>query len=151
MTYSVADAIDAIITDLQAQRVALGLPSFDVVKYAQPLWESAEMLRPILAVYAFGDDPIVLDTVGEYVNHDEIRIGWFAPIPDSLETLVIDPAKSRAAILQAEAVVRQVKTYFAQIPGYLPQTEVTVTRVRHGRVRGGVFGCEIHLKVVTYA
>lgn len=151
MTYSVCDAIDFLVADLQTQRVALGLPAFSVISYAQPLWEDAGMIKPILAVYAYGDDPVVLDTIGEYVNHSEIRVGWFCPIPDSLESLIIDPVKSRAAITQFESIVARLKLGFAQIPGYVPQTECTVTKVRFGKVRGGVFGGEATIKVVTYA
>lgn len=150
MTYAVCDAIDAIVADLQAQRAALGLPAFDVQKYAQPLWESAEMLRPLLAVYAWGSDPMVLATDGSYTMPDQVRVGWFEPVPESLESLFVDPAKSRAAITNSEKVRNRVAGYWAKIPGYLPQTECTITKVRYGKVRGGVYGVEIDLRVTSY-
>lgn len=150
MTYSVVDAIDSIVADLQAQRVTLGLPAFSVSAYTAPLFENAEMLKPLLAVYAWGSDENVLATDGSYVLPDIIRIGWFEPVPESLEMLFVDPAKARAAILNAERVRNRVASYFAKIVGYQPQTECTIVKCRFGKVRGGVYGVEMDVKVTTY-
>lgn len=150
MTYSVVDAIDAVIADLQAQRNALGLPVFSVSAYTAPLFENAEMMKPLLAVYAWGSDESVLATDGSYVLPDIIRVGWFEPVPESLEQLFVDPAKARKAILNAERVRNRIASYFANIPGYQPQTECTIVKCRFGKVRGGVYGVELDVKVTTY-
>lgn len=151
MSFSLAATIDAIASDLSAQAGSLGLPSFVTQKYARPLIENVEIAKPVLAVFPFGMDPDPLTTSGLYTNPNIITIGWFEPIPESLETGLVDPAKALAALNRCEAIIERLKTYFAGIPGLGQQCDATVTRVRYGKVRGGIFACEITLKVSTWS
>lgn len=147
---NLTDAIDAIAADLQGHAAALGLPKFTLQLYAKPLLENADRC-PILAVYPTGMDPDLLDTSGVYNNPDMVTVGWFEAVPESLESGIVDPAKARNELDHAEAIVQRLKAGFAGIPGYVPQSEGTVKRVRHGRVTGGVLGSEIHLEVLTWS
>jgi hypothetical protein len=143
------DAIDAIATDLEAQAGTLGLPSHRLQKYAKPLLETPAVC-PLLAVYAWGADPQPLATDGTYTVPERIVIGWFEAVPESMETGIIDPAKAKAALDHSEAIVGRVRTYFAAIPGWLVDADTTVTRVRYGHVRGGIYGVEITVDVTTW-
>lgn len=146
-SFSVLDAIDAIVSDLQAQSPDLGLPSFMVEQYAQPLWTGPDkLLKPLLAVYVSTVTPELLTTSGEYAFVDKITVGWFEPVPDSMETLIVDNTQARGIIKRAEVLHRYMgEAYFAGIPGLSAQAEVTLEKIRYGRPQGGTFGCECDL------
>lgn len=151
MSFSLVETIDAVASDLTAQAGALGLPAFSTQKYAKPLIENVEIAKPILAVFPFGMDAEVLSTSGDYQNPNIITVGWFEPVPESLEAGVVDPAKASAALRRAEKMIERLKTYYAAVPGLGQQSEATITRIRYGRVRGGVFACEISMRVTTWS
>lgn len=151
-SFDVLAAIDAIVTDLQTQASGLGLGAFDVQRYVQPLWESAEMPRPLLAVYVKEVDPLVESTSGEYDFRNRVTVGWFEPVPNSLTDLIVDNTQARGIITRAQAIYKNIATrYFAGIPGYGPEAEVTVHKVRFGKVQGGVMGAEIDLVIADWA
>lgn len=150
-TFSVLDAIDAIVADLQTHASGLGLGSFDVQSYVQPLFESAEMSRPLLAVYAKEVDPLLETTSGEYDFRNRVCVSWFEAVPDSLSTGIVDNVQARGILTRAQALYRYVAgAYYAGIPGYGPESEVTVSKVRFGKVQGGVFGCEIDVMIADW-
>lgn len=151
MTFSLVATIDAVASDLSAQAGSLGLPSFSIQKYAKPLIENVELQRPILAVFPFGMDPLPEDSDGTYENPNLITVGWFEPIPESLETGIVDPAKASAALNRSEKIIERLKAYYFGVPGVAVQNEATITRVRYGKVRGGIFACEVSLKVTTWS
>lgn len=149
---NLVETIDAVASDLADQAGALGLPAFTTQKYARPLIENVEQLsRPVLAVFPFGMDPHPLDTDGTYENPEIITIGWFEQVAGSIETGLVDPVRSRAALVRAEAIIEHVKSYFAGVPGLVDQSEGTITRVRFGKVRGDVYACEVSLRVTTWS
>lgn len=144
-------AVDAVASDLVAQASTLGLPSFHLQKYARPLVENVEMGQPVLSVFPFGDEPMPLATDGSYTWEPSLVIGWFEPVPESLETGFVDETKAKAALDHAEAIIGRAQTYFAGVPGLAGQSEATIFKVRYGKVRGGVFGCEISMRVTTWS
>lgn len=152
-SFDVTAAIDAIVADLQAQRVALGLPVFQVQKYVQPLWVSGELDAPLLAVYVAEVDPILETTSGEYDYRNRICIGWFESVPDSLSTGLVDNPTAGAIIRRVQTIYRYVgATYYAGIPGYTPspESETTIKKVRYGKPMGGVYGGECDIWVADW-
>lgn len=149
--FDVTAAIDVIVADLQAQRTALGLPVFTVQKYVAPTWVSAEMSAALLAVYVAEVDPILEDTSGEYDYRNRICICWAQAVPDSLTTGQVDNGVAAGIIRNVQSIYRYVgKTYYPGLPGYAPQSEVTIRGVRYGKPMGGVFGGEIDIWVADW-
>lgn len=150
-SFDVTAAIDAIASDLQAQRASLGLPSYQLQKYVQPLWVSGELDSPLLAIYAAEVAPVLETTSGEYDYRNRVCIGWFESVPDSLTTGIVDNQTAGVIIRRVQTIYKYVgATYYKGLPGYSPESEVTVKHVRYGKPMGGVYGGEVDLWVADW-